>query len=186
MVTTTESYFPVYSKSTDNKLWVFNNQYPLWRLSELNGENDTYFKCKIDDNNIVFRSGLNRMSLVLVNNTNITKLTTEEIPQSVYEPLNNSLKQYQVFIKIDGVLNNIEYFNICLDFYRNTTTEDLEFAKIADDCPWLENKLIDFKYFYDNQILNKYEYQNLLNLIQEDLQQYSLVIQELELLMVNY
>ena len=44
-----------------------------------------------------------------------------------------------------------------------------EFAEIADKCPWLENKIIDFSYFYKNKILSQLEYQSLTHIIQNDL-----------------
>jgi hypothetical protein len=45
----------------------------------------------------------------------------------------------------------------------------LEFAEIADKCPWLENKLIDFSYFHKNKILSQLEYESLLNTLQNNL-----------------
>lgn len=58
---------------------------------------------------------------------------------------------------------------IYLNFYREPTDEDLEFAEVADNCPWLENKLIDFSYFYTNRIINDSEYQELMHLITNQL-----------------
>lgn len=73
-------------------------------------------------------------------------------------PLMQTLSQYE-----------IKDCSLILNFYRDTTAEELEFAQIADECPWLENKLIDFSYFYDQGIINKSEYSALLNIIKNDL-----------------
>ena len=56
-----------------------------------------------------------------------------------------------------------------LSFTRDTNEEEREFAKIADSCPWLENKLINFNYYYDNNIINKYQYNSLMNTLYNDL-----------------
>lgn len=58
---------------------------------------------------------------------------------------------------------------IFLTFYRDATEEDLIFAQIADSCPWLESKLIDFSYFLNQKILSKAEYQELINYLSNDL-----------------
>lgn len=55
--------------------------------------------------------------------------------------------------------------------YRQPTTEELEFAYIADQLPWLENKLIDFKYFYNHSIINKSEYDVLMKILENDLRE---------------
>ena len=56
-----------------------------------------------------------------------------------------------------------------MNFYRNVTKEEVDFAEIADKCPWLENKIIDFSYFYNQNIINRQEYQELMSLISNDL-----------------
>ena len=40
---------------------------------------------------------------------------------------------------------------------------------IADQCPWLENKLVDFNYYYTHKILNYSEYSNLMNIFTNEL-----------------
>lgn len=57
--------------------------------------------------------------------------------------------------------------NIVFDY--DYTIEDYNFAKAADKCPWLENKLIDFSYFRDYNILSESEYRELLKYFYEDL-----------------
>lgn len=53
--------------------------------------------------------------------------------------------------------------------YRIPTTEELEFATIADQLPWLENKLISFDYFYEHSIINASEYAMLMNEFENEL-----------------
>lgn len=59
--------------------------------------------------------------------------------------------------------------NIYLNFYRSPTQNDIDFATAADQIPWLENKLIDFSYFYKHNILTKNDYITLLKQIQDNL-----------------
>jgi len=53
---------------------------------------------------------------------------------------------------------NTLFFTITRDY----TDEELEFARIAESCPWLENKIMDFNYFVRQGILSKYEYEGLM------------------------
>ena len=59
--------------------------------------------------------------------------------------------------------------NFVLDFTRNFTTTDYEFARAADRCPWLENKLIDTSYFKDYNLISEDEYKTLNSIIYDDL-----------------
>ena len=58
-----------------------------------------------------------------------------------------------------------------LSFYRQPTEEETTFAKIAEACPWLENKLLDFSYFTNHRLLNSYEYGILIQQIYNNLRQ---------------
>lgn len=55
------------------------------------------------------------------------------------------------------------------EWQRTASVEEEQFAEIADRCPWLENKLIDFNFFYQNNVLSKQEYTELLRLLQDQL-----------------
>ena len=70
--------------------------------------------------------------------------------------------------EISGELN-LNHIDLVFTFYRKASKEDLEFAEIADKCPWLENKLIDFSYFLENNLINKYEYNTLTNIVNNTL-----------------
>lgn len=52
---------------------------------------------------------------------------------------------------------------------RTPTTEEIEFAEIADQIPWLENKLINFQYFNSHVIINSAEHQDLMSILQNNL-----------------
>lgn len=64
---------------------------------------------------------------------------------------------------------SISNLQIYLQLKRNFTDEEKEFAAIADECPWLENKLIDFNYFVRNSIISRSEYTQLMDLLQNKL-----------------
>ena len=69
-------------------------------------------------------------------------------------------------------VDNSETFasaTLYLTTYRDTTEDERNFAAIADECPWLENKLINFKYFYDNNIISKKEYEEISNKVTNEL-----------------
>lgn len=67
------------------------------------------------------------------------------------------------------VLQNIFQDDIMLKFYsaaeiniysyQDITEEDRQFAVLADKIPWLENKIVDFKYFVNKGVLTDREYQ---------------------------
>lgn len=63
----------------------------------------------------------------------------------------------------------IKNSKMVLKFYRDATAEELEFAQIADACPWLENRLIDFSYFWNQKIISATEYKELLNILKNEL-----------------
>lgn len=84
------------------------------------------------------------------------------------EKLGTNIEAYVKIPKVDTG-ESVSLSSLILNFHRDTTQEELEFAEIADNCPWLENKLIDFHYFYQQNIINKSEYTTLLNKIKNEL-----------------
>ena len=59
--------------------------------------------------------------------------------------------------------------NISIRFYRPKSDEEVEFAYIADKCPWLESKLIDFSYFVTQKVISKKEYSEIWDALVNDL-----------------
>ena len=66
---------------------------------------------------------------------------------------------YNTRRKVCYSIYNKYYFKL----YRLFSPEEKEFATIADNCPWLENRLIDFSYFYNRGIISTLEYTNLMD-----------------------
>lgn len=58
-----------------------------------------------------------------------------------------------------------------LSFYRQPSEDETMFATVAEQCPWLENKLLDFSYFINHNLLNSYEYSILIQQIYNNLRQ---------------
>lgn len=58
-----------------------------------------------------------------------------------------------------------------LSFYRQPSKDETMFATVAEQCPWLENKLLDFSYFINHNLLNSYEYSILIQQIYNNLRQ---------------
>lgn len=58
-----------------------------------------------------------------------------------------------------------------LSFYRQPAEDETMFATVAEQCPWLENKLLDFSYFINHNLLNSYEYGILIQQIYNNLRQ---------------
>lgn len=58
-----------------------------------------------------------------------------------------------------------------LSFYRQPSEDETIFATVAEQCPWLENKLLDFSYFINHNLLNSYEYGILIQQIYNNLRQ---------------
>ncbi|MCR4660579.1 MAG: hypothetical protein K5765_01100 [Clostridia bacterium] len=87
-----------------------------------------------------------------------------------------SSQNNQIFLKISPIslpqgIFDITQEQIYLDWTRIPTQEEIDFATIADQIPWLENKLIDFSYFYTHSIINKQQYSELQNTINNELRQ---------------
>lgn len=99
------------------------------------------------------------------------------LPQEKKENLSSfivhSLSEYYLVINIKEDLPSLsldsKLSNFVLDFTRKFTTTDYEFARAADRCPWLENKLIDTSYFKDYNLISKDEYKTLNSIIYDDL-----------------
>ena len=80
-------------------------------------------------------------------------------------------KEQEVYLRISFEEEevSVETTQIILNFKRQTTSDELEFAEIADKCPWLENKLINLEFFLKQGIISKYEYNYITSLLRNDL-----------------
>ena len=98
--------------------------------------------------------------------------TTDTDPQeTTILFLNNeipeSFRGHTVDIVISGY--NFVKAKLMVRIARNPTQEELQFAKIADNCPWLENKIIDFTYFVENGLMSKQDYNVLMDIMRNKL-----------------
>lgn len=72
-------------------------------------------------------------------------------------------------VELPNLTTNGETNTVILNFSRDFTVTDFEFARAADRCPWLENKLIDTSYFKTYNLISRDEYRTLNNIIYNDL-----------------
>lgn len=75
------------------------------------------------------------------------------------------------YIRLRGASswNNLSSYKIYFRNYRIPSQEELDWASLADKIPYLENKIIDFNYFYNTGIINKNQYGEILNIINNEL-----------------
>lgn len=74
----------------------------------------------------------------------------------------------------DSQNNNIDKIQvnsakIYMRWFRDVSDDELKFASIADQCPWLENKLIDFSYFSQHELITPNDENLLKNTINNNL-----------------
>lgn len=95
------------------------------------------------------------------NNETIIK---ENYSDFTFEEIQSLSSATKVYLEIEGLeldLKTIVGYDITISFEREATEEELEYAKIADSLPWLENRIIDFSYFVDHNLITPYEYNKL-------------------------
>ena len=66
-------------------------------------------------------------------------------------------------------LSDITNYHVYFNWNRIPTESELQFAAIADQAPWLENKIIDFSYFVKQHIINQDEYRHLIDMLYNEL-----------------
>lgn len=159
-------YYPYIKFTTSNKVFSHLN---------INGVNQEYktisqgYSSKYNEWKLIYkiRNGKHLDQVVSFNEdtlyTNNSSLPLELIQQYGIEYcfLELPFQTNCTAVTIDGKLY--------VSQYRIPSYEELEFAEIADQVPWLENKLIDFRYFYEHSIITSAEHQALLNTLQNDL-----------------
>lgn len=80
--------------------------------------------------------------------------------------------EYRFGIMIDGWNYHddpLESLELHIYVGRTASSSDLEFAQIADKCPWLENKLRSFDYFQKIGLISKSQLKKVNNIISNDL-----------------
>ena len=119
-------------------------------------------------------TNVSRLELPYNESDQLSILLIESNPFEIQENISDiqtNTKDVYCYIVIDYPITydnfpfTISQPQLYLNFFRNFTQEEIEFAEIADECPWLENKLIDFNYFKNSNIISKNEYDSLMNII---------------------
>lgn len=80
----------------------------------------------------------------------------------------NSISLY-IALPVDNISFAADDYDVYIYFFRNSTDEDRAFAAIADECPWLENKLIDLNYFLKHNLISKAQFSDINNTLNNDL-----------------
>ena len=176
----TSNFSVLHNNNNKNYLYIslgtiaLNSNYPFVRFQSQ--DNQSYIHTQETyGSETVFNYHYNTdtvWSLVQLNNNSIEEVraSLDQIPESWFN------KSYEYFVKIPfantDTLTIIES-ELYIDFYREPTFEEIEFAKIADQCPWLENKLFNFNYFYNHNIINRKQYNDIQQYIQNNLRKAS-------------
>ena len=147
----------------------FNNLYSYFS-DNWNDEQLTILNFLIDNEVYTFEGKNTTSFLIITINNNNTKeyiivKENEKIPLDI---LTNRNYTISFGIKTNHEIpNNISLASgsIYFKWYRLFSEEEKEFAYIADNCPWLENRLIDFSYFYQQGIISTNEYAKLMDIL---------------------
>lgn len=119
-----------------------------------------------------------RWILALIDNSyHVIQSYTEGDEIAEFKEVENNITRYWALIPNDPQLRNLPVNRVTLSNISRidislghvVSEEEKLFAEAADRCPWLENKLIDFSYFKQQNLLSAKEYRNLLNLVLNDL-----------------
>ena len=161
-----------------------NNGYSIFFPVSTDG-NDNFLISSLYDN-YSFITSAHVSEIIIKNNSGISISLTPQ-NASFFLCIEDSLSHYDsnvfnyiglqsknMWLKVFTLRNDItegtiESEDIYFRWYREPTSSDVAFAEVADEIPWLENKLINFSYFQRNSILSPEEVKNLTNLIHNNL-----------------
>lgn len=102
-------------------------------------------------------------------------ITSQNLGEYKYKNISNTTTSTNlIFLKVYLTHDTPNHFdivneNIYLDWLRTPTQEEVDFAQIADQIPWLENKLMDFSYFVKHSLITEKQYSDLQNTINNEL-----------------
>lgn len=134
------------------------------RPSFMNNEYDTKFEIADDDGNVWFFSNLDRDCYLTFGKDDKKTLEGKQISS---EYLDTDIELYLCWRKpSDPALTStpkIQNYRAYLQFVRAVEDDEQKYADLADKMPWLENKIVDFSYFFDAGIINKATYSQLNN-----------------------
>lgn len=120
-------------------------------------------------------------NLIGTNNkiNNREHLLTNMLYEAIINTFDNSMGNIfpngtKAYLRLTSSQNNITKIQvnsakIHMRWFRDVSDEELKFASIADQCPWLENKLIDFSYFSQHELITPNDENLLKNTINNNL-----------------
>ena len=177
---------PPYIPNSSNKFYFINNNiYIQLDISAIPSDYNLFrFQCKEKKSKLYTQESIEenisnhyhfntdtvwKLCRLKENSFSYIRPNLDTIPAEWYESSDGD----RFYVCIPG-FSNVEFlkvidYDIYLDFYRNPSEEELEFASVADECPWLENKLVDFTYFYNHAVINRKQYGDLIQVFQNDL-----------------
>lgn len=137
-----------------------------------NGGAHSKLNISFEEKSIAYNSRYNNWKIIY----KLKKSTKEETAWSnestiPYDLINkNGLDYFYLVLEVGSNHSSITVMgDLYVSQYRIPTSEELEFAEIADQIPWLENKLISFDYFYEHSIINATEHAELMRLLENNL-----------------
>ena len=163
----------------------------IWQLYDKVNFNQGGLYCILNTKDKKYRSNWTRWNWVLLeivkdkngniikdehgNNTFALLKTLTEQDDIPWYRLNSTddTHEYRFGITVDGWMNSttdpLESLELHIYVGRTASSSDLEFAQIADKCPWLENKLRSFDYFQKIGLISKSQLKKVNNIISNDL-----------------
>lgn len=102
-------------------------------------------------------------------------LLTNMLYEAITNTFDSSPNRAKTYLRLtDSQNNNIDKIQvnsakIYMRWFRDVSDDELKFASIADQCPWLENKLIDFSYFSQHELITPNDENLLKNTINNNL-----------------
>ena len=163
----------------------------IWQLYDKVNFNQGGLYCILNTKDKKYRSNWTRWNWVLLeivkdkngniikdehgNNTFALLQTLTEQDDIPWYRLNSTddTHEYRFGITVDGWTNSttdpLESLELHIYVGRTASSSDLEFAQIADKCPWLENKLRSFDYFQKIGLISKSQLKKVNNIISNDL-----------------
>lgn len=146
----------------------------LFTFVDFSHEEISELTLTIDDNTYSFDSNKTIWHLAFIQGNN--ELYDIRNNESYKDYLDNILTQintiypcFKIFIGKNYHYLTSKKFKPNFNLYREVSQEDWEFAKAAEECPWLENKLMDFSYFLENKLITEQEYKELMHQLTDDL-----------------
>jgi len=156
-----QQYWALNFKSTADIKWPY-----YYDLIRFYWEDKTYYTSFLP---LTATSGLitpyqsNDLILLGYDNPETHNWKTYQQDQLIDMDVNISSGNWFILVKKTTNDDTLYIHDLYFTIGRNYSKDEIDFAAIAEECPWLENKLMDFSYFVRQGILSKYEYDSLMD-----------------------